>query len=205
MPLHYKTKESAVKKYSQLPADKLRGAIEGDANNYQPEDVEEILAAIALGATQGSASPSKESRTSTAEITPAAGSVNPNAAIADKLAAFDYNRMTGEAFKKYALFVQTLPIEKAFDFEVYAVEVVKNVRYKGIKDSPVDTVGFKIKNMRPIHTTRIPVKHALVTNGRVEPFRDTEGNAEETGFEVTGCQLDHNGSNGRYYLLKKVS
>lgn len=212
MPLHYKTKETAVKKYGHLAGDQLQAVLGADSNNYAPEEIKEIVDAINKALASGPA-PAKSSdptpATPAVPATPAKKAplavTSPNAEIAEKLKAFDYESLRGEAFKKYCLFVQGLQMDRMYDFELFHVEVVKRERYRGVKDTPIDTVGFKIKNNRPINTTRIPVKHALQNNGRVEPYRDADGTAEETGFETIGCQLDHNGSNGRYYLLKKVS
>jgi len=203
MPLHWKTKESAVNKYKALPPDQQRAALQTDINNYSQDDIEEILAAI-VTAVMSPANQPGSSVTLPQTPTPAAGS-SPNAAVADQLSAFDYNNLRGDAFKRYCLLVQSLPIEGKYDFEVYQVEVAKQVRYRGVKDSPIDMIGFRMVNTTPIHCTRIPVKYALTNNGRVEPFRDSEGKVEGDGFEVIGSQLEHNGRHGRYYLLKKVS
>lgn len=214
MPLHHSTKKSAVGKYAGLSDDELPGALGKDVNNYAPEEIEEIIAAIKKVPDSEIKGPKAETNGSSAmnltKETVATVSKDdirvqkkPNQKIAEQLAAFDYTKLTGEAFKKYCLFVQSLHLDGFFDFELYQVEVIKRDRYRGVKDTPVDTVGFKIRNSTPLHTTRIPVKFVLQNNGRVAPFRDEQGNEEETGFETIGCQLDHNGTNGRYYLLKK--
>lgn len=203
MPLHYKTKEAAVKKYGHLVGDELVRALKADANNYTTEESDEILATIAK--EPAAPGPGATSQPKPEQKAPAAKSSSPNAKIADKLKDFDYNRLSGEAFKRYCLYVQSLQMDGSYDFEQYQVEVIKRQRYPGMKDSPVDTVGFKIKNSTPVNTTRIPVKFALTMNGTVVPFKDEAGNALDTGFETLGCQLDHNGAQGRYYLLKKVS
>lgn len=207
MPLHYKTKEAAVKKHGQLTGEELRKALLADRNNYEAEEVEEILTAITKAqetAAAGPATPPKSKVTpgeavqATGERTP----TDPNGAIRDMLRQFDYDSLRGKSFRDYCLFVQSLVQEHKYDFEVYQVEVARRERYRGVKDSPVDTIGFRIINNRPIMKTRIPVKHALANNGRVVPFKDEDGQ-DLPEFETLGCQLDHNGKNGRYYLLKK--
>jgi len=203
MPLHYKTKEAAVKKYGRQTGDALRKAVEADANNYTAEEVDEILQAIAKVKEINSVLP-EAIKAVTAGL-PEAGvrtDADPNGAIREKLRSFDYENLRGKAFREYCLLVQTLNREHKYDFELYHVEVAKRERYRGVKDTPVDTVGFRIINSKPINTTRIPVKHALANNGLVIPFKDEDGN-DMDGFETVGCQLDHNGKNGRYYLLKK--
>lgn len=187
MPLHYKTKEAAMKKHGELKEDPeaLQKALKGDKNSYTDAEIKEILDAIL--------NPSS--------VTPAAGKAakekrpaGPNDKILEKLQEFDYENMRGETFKDYCLFVQSLQQDTMYDFEQYLVEPIKKVRYRGVKDSPVDTIGFTIKNNKPVNTTRVPVKHALQTNGFVKEY------PEDGFFEVLNGQFHHN---GRFFLLKK--
>ena len=211
MALHNKTKESALKKFGHLEGDTLLTALQNANNNYAPDEIQEIIEVVekqrpAPGAQPG---PAPKVETIAGPEKPAALAlsgrpiIDPNAGIRDELQAFDYGKMTGEPFKRYCLFVQSLQLEDKYDFELYSVEVVKQIRYRGVQGSPVDVVGFKLKNTTPVNRTRIPVKHALTNNGRVEPFREADGSQSETGFETIGCQLEHGSPNGRYYLLKK--
>lgn len=208
MPLHHKTKESVVKKYRHLEGDILHQALTTDSTNYTTEEIKEILEAIAKAKLSESdcGTPGPSPQQPAAAAAPQAGiPASPNVEIAEKLKAFDYSKLTGEPFKKYCLLVQSLPIDGKYDFELYSVETIRAERYRGMKDSPVDTIGIRIKDSKPINTTRIAVKHALATNGRVQPFLDREGNAEERGFELVGSQLEHNGNYARFYLLKMVN
>lgn len=183
MPLHYKTKEAAAKKHGHLvdKPDELERSLAEDKSNYNDEEIKELLQAILHPASVDPKTDKKE---------PAAGSFN--AKILDKLKDFDYENMRGEDFKKYCLMVQSLQLDQNYDFEQYSVEVIKKDRYRGVQGSPVDIIGFKLKNSRPLNTTRIPVKYALQTNGTVVVFDD--------GYEVINDQFSHN---GRYFLLKK--
>lgn len=184
--MHYKTKESAVKKYGHLAADPdaLRKAIAEDDNRYDEAECNEIFEAITKPAAAG-----KTANPANAKVKAPAG---PNAELAEKLKEFDYDELRGDSFNKYCLLVQSLQTDKLYDFEQYLVEPIKKVRYRGVKDSPVDTIGFKVKNVKPVNTTRIPVKHALQTNGLL---KEVEGE-----YELVNDQFSHN---GRYFLLKK--
>lgn len=187
--LHYKTKESAVKKYGHLVEDPeaLKKALAEDKNNYTDEELKDLLESFI---TPGSAEP-KAGNTGT-KPAKAPKATSPNDKIADKLKEFDYEELRGESFKKYCLLVQSLQLDQLYDFEQYQVEPIKKVRFRGVKDSPIDTIGFKIKNNKPINTTRIPVKYAISTNGKVVEHED--------GWELISDQFGHN---GRYFLLKR--
>ena len=166
--MHWKTKEGHVKRLKEAKPDITEKEIEEAIANIEKEG------AISLATRQ-----------------------TPNAAISEKLSGYDYENMIGDKFRDYCLFVQSLQLDDSYDFEQYLVEVQKKPRYRGVKDSPVDIIGFKMVNSKPINTTRIPVKMALITNGRVSI---PEG---ENFFETIGSQLEHNGKNGRFFLLKK--
>ncbi len=208
MALHHKTKEAAVKKYGHLEGETLNKAIGLDPANYTEEETAEILAAIEKSKVKPP-DPAASTTNMTLPAAPVSSSSllgppgDPNQLIRAQLQTFDYSKLTGESFKKYCLLVQSLGREDKYDFELYHVEVIRRERYRGVKDTPMDTVGFRMKNTTPINRTRIPVKHALEMNGRVESFLDEQGEPLDSGFETIGCQLDHNGVNGRYYLLKK--
>ena len=190
--MHHTQKKAAIKKFAHFsdPVEDVRAAIKTEYPDATEEDIDEILI---------SAKEPVEAKPplSVDQIKPGGLSSAPNEKIADKLKDFDYNNLTGETFKNYCLFVQSLQLADSYDFENYQVEVMKKVRYRGVKDSPTDVIGFRLVNSKPIHTTRIPVRIALVNNGTVQ---QEEG---ENFFETIGSQIEHNGKNGRYYLLKK--
>lgn len=123
-------------------------------------------------------------------------SKTPNDTVKDKFAKFDYQNLKGTSFAEYGEALQSLPANEKFDFEVFKVESIRKVRYKGVKDSPVDINGMKIKDNKPKYTTRVTPKVAILQNGRVQ--RDEDDNF----FEVIGAQFDQVG-NGLFYLLKK--
>jgi hypothetical protein len=109
------------------------------------------------------------------------------------LSRFDYSNMKGQMFEDYNKLINTLKHNDFYDFETMKVRAVKKVRYKGVQGSPIDIVGFELKEIKPINTTRIPLKYALEMNGRMTP--DEEGN-----YYLTGGQFENSGI---YYLLKK--
>lgn len=127
-------------------------------------------------------------------VKPVEKAYSPNEAIKDKLAAFDYSNLKGESFAKYGELVQSLPQNQKFDFEVMQVKAIQKVRYKGVKDSPVDIIGVAIENNVPKMTTRVSNKTALTQNGSI--VRD------EDFFELVGQQF-HQRGNGLFYFLKK--
>ena len=115
-----------------------------------------------------------------------------NLDLSSRLSKFDYNNLQGEEFFAYNELIDELDLNKSFDFEEYRVEQITKVRYKGIKDSPVDVIGIRIKDNKPIKITRIAVKHAIANNGFLKVEDDLK--------TIEGAQFTHN---NRYYLLKK--
>lgn len=106
------------------------------------------------------------------------------------LSGFDYKNMRGEPFIEYAKFASKLLWNKQYVFDVFKVDTIKQQRYKGVPGSPVDILGFIIKNDTPVHTTKMEVKNANVLNGIVI---DEDNNCVSAQFENTK----------RIYLLKK--
>lgn len=191
--LHHTQKKAAIKKladHASDPVEDMKAAIKEDYPEATEEEMEEIM----KGAKE---TVPEQARLTPDQIQPNGMRKNHNEKIIDRLKSFDYENLIGEKFKEYCLFVQSLQLDTMYDFEQYLVEVVKKVRYRGVKDSPTDVIGFRLVNSKPIHTTRIPVKIALINNGSV---RQDEG---ENFFETIGSQIEHNGKQGRYYLLKK--
>lgn len=121
---------------------------------------------------------------------------NPNAAL--DLTLFDYTNLVGQPFIDYCKLVEGLPQREMFDFMVMRVEAVRKVRYKGIKDSPVDVVGIRIVDMKPIHPgTRITTKQVFEMNGHIRIDDDV---AEIIGGHF---QVGDPREIKQYYLLKK--
>jgi hypothetical protein len=121
---------------------------------------------------------------------------------------FDYENLTGDAFQKYIHLTgdhaaiemkdgkpviknrQTVPVRgslnlnKKYDFVLLPVMPVREERFPGVNESPVDYVGLKAKSLKPEHTTRITLKDALEYNRQI-------GNAHS----IAG--------HGKYYFLKQ--
>lgn len=134
------------------------------------------------------------------------GPGNPSPVVIDgkpDLSEFDYKNLTGKSFRKYVELVgdrsyheidEETGAEKEvtaklrdndhYVFELYSVDVVMKVRFPGVKDSPNDFNGVKVKNDKPIHQTNIPVHMALEYNRQILNAHSRAGH-------------------GRYYLLKK--
>lgn len=135
---------------------------------------------------------------------PPAGPGEPPAAKVIDLSGFDYKSLTGEDFKKYAAIVGdksvvsfdmetgeetigingVIPESEMKDFECYRIEVVRKIRFAGVKDSPKDFNGVRVKTDKPEYTTRISVSAAHELNRQVLNEHSIAGH-------------------GRYYLLKK--
>lgn len=96
------------------------------------------------------------------------------------LSEFDYNNLNGESFKEYLKLIDSLPINKLFDFGFFKADAIIVERYPGLKDTPKDFVGIKLLEDRPLKETAISSKHAKDLNA--------EGMVR---------------MNRRYYLLKK--
>ena len=99
------------------------------------------------------------------------------------LSGFDYGNLKADSFKAYEEFINSLELNKAYDFQLFKVTPLFTERYPGIQGSPKDFTGIVIKNLVPENTTRITVKNALNYNAQI--FND------------------HGRTNGKYYLLKK--
>jgi hypothetical protein len=126
---------------------------------------------------------------------------NPNDGL--DLEGFNYKDLTGGSFKKYVELVgdrsavfewdergNPIPItsklrqDDHYDFVLMRVDVVRKVRFPGVKDSPVDYVGLRVKDDTPIHTSRISVATALEYNAQIVNAHGIAGH-------------------GKYYFLKK--
>lgn len=123
---------------------------------------------------------------------------NPNALIAKQLARFDYENLEGETLKKYLRFVEGerdeddghvikpgLRSDDKFDFQLYKVRTVKKKLYPRMKDSPLFVDKIILKEIKPVSTTRIRVRQAILLNAQYDTDHFVQGN-------------------GMYYLLKKV-
>ncbi len=96
------------------------------------------------------------------------------------LKQFNYHASGGFMLENYLEYISTIDANEKRDFECYSVEPLIKDRYPGMKDTPRDFVGIKLKSDKPVQTTSIPLKHAINLNA--------EGSVR---------------MNGKYYLLKK--
>lgn len=181
-------KKAALKVYSPLLSEKsieeVTELIKADEKGYKDDEVAEIVAALQ--------NPEKDK-----PLVP----VSPNAEL--DLSGFDYKALTGKKFREYVELVGDrsyvefdaesgqekgvvgkLLQNESFDFELFKVEVVRKQRFPGVKDTPMDFIGVKVKSDTPEHKTRIPISHALEYNAQILNAHSLAGH-------------------GKYYLLKK--
>ncbi len=181
--MNQNTKKAAVKRYKDMvatsSAEDIKLAISEDDKGFTADEVEEIFAAIAAGSNDNEG---EDGETPT----------NP---LADKLAKFDYENLNGKAFIDYCQLVQSLQLNDKYTFELMHVSVARKERFVGVPNTPIDVVGIVIKNSKPIITTKIHVKDALNTNGRLLPIEEGSDKYELVGSQTPGS--------GRFYLLKK--
>lgn len=188
--MHHQVKKSAINKYAPLlaegkPADEIKAAIAADEKKFTPEEVEEIFQALGK--------PADENDAETEPEVPKTG----NASL--DLSRFNYGNMVGQPFLDYMELIDSLPMHEKYDFEQYKVSPVVRERFPGMKNTPIDVIGFTIRDNAPVKTTRILPAHARDNNGRI---------MEKHGFKsLVGAQWDKNGGNpnsyGLIYLLKK--
>lgn len=126
-----------------------------------------------------------------------------NADLADKLAAFDYKKLTGDAWNNYLdLTIGKLTNPKSkiesrknprqgglavndlYDYEGYKVTALVEHLDPDDETSKTVIVGIKLRESEPLHNTRITAGRAKTMNAQIANF---------TGREP-----------GIYYLLKKV-
>lgn len=175
---------AAVKKHSAVSyetRDALISALESDPADYSKDDIEDILFALQNGSNDKPAEDNKID-----------------------LSEFDYKNLVGDSFRKYIGIVGdraytdfnkdtgteikgvngTMKLEEMAVFCLYRVDVVRVQRFPGMKDTPIDFRGVKVKDEKPVHTTKIPVRIALENNAQIENAHSIAGH-------------------GKYYLLKK--
>lgn len=123
-----------------------------------------------------------------------------NEAIADKLAAFDYRKLAGDAYHQYLCLTEGeledednklsnrvggLAKNDLFDYEGYRVAAVKKQLYPGMKDTPIYVYGIKLMKEAPECTTRITAGAAKDLNAQIANHTES--------------------APGLYYLIKKVT
>lgn len=100
------------------------------------------------------------------------------------LSKFDYDNLTGEAWKEYREMFDKLPGHENRDFVQYMASGVFKTVLNDNADKETVLVGIKLNQSKPVNHTRIPVHMARNLNAQI---------------------MDRNNpaSNSRYYLLKK--
>lgn len=200
-------KKSALKKVADFMAKPMSKGeaielLKTDESNYTEDEITAISEAVVETdpAGTGNTPPVIE------ENAGGEAEANEKPKVTEKidLSEFNYKNLTGESFEKYVDIVgdrSVTVIDKEtgkeslgrsgklqenenFTFELYKVESVMKVRFPGVKDSPSDFVGVKVKDDKPIQTTKIPIKVAHELNSQILNAHSRAGN-------------------GRYYLLKK--
>jgi hypothetical protein len=183
--------KAAVKKYSGLKESNDRDSAKEaiiQSKEYSDEEAEQIVAAIYDTENGATAVEPKKA-------------FKPNDEL--DLSGFDYKNLTGKKFKEYVELVGDrayvefdsesgtenpvtgkLLLEDVYDFVQHRVDVVMKARFPGVKDTPYDFNGLKVKNDTPEHTTRISVRHALEFNLQILNAHSRAGH-------------------GKYYFLKK--
>ena len=127
------------------------------------------------------------------------GVLNPNEELLDALSKIDYADMTGQNYRDYCMLLQSLPERNNYNFAVMKVEPLKKVRYVGVKESPVDIVGVRIKDVKPvIAKTRVTPKQAMQANGKLVKIPDSDV------YELIGGQFFNEGNNQFYFLKKNL-
>lgn len=165
--------------------EEIKAELEKEEYGYNEEEQAEILDALHeanAGKSDGNPPPPPEGESN--KESQKTGSDAPK---------FDYNNLKGEELKRYMKHLRSLNGNEKRTFKLMRVEVIKKVRYKGIKDSPMDIAEIRIKDPKPIMTTLIPVKAATAQNGFIREDEDGEF------FELLGSQVE---TNQRFYLLQ---
>ncbi len=186
--MHHMRLKSALEKFQPKIAagagpDEIESELKSEEYGYSEEEQKEIIDALHK-ANSGSTSSQ-----------PPASTGKPHDTIEPKAvkSQFNYDDLKGEEFKNYMNHIKSLNGNEKRTFKLMRVEVIKKVRYKGIKDSPVDVIGVRIKDSKPIMTTLIPVKAATSQNGFIH--EDEDG----VFFELLGSQVE---TNNRFYFLQ---
>lgn len=185
--MHHERKKKAQKVVGK-ETDKLKIVDLLTAQGFSNEEIFEFTESMGLPSTGKGLAPA---------------STSPNASL--DLSRFNYEEeIKGSDFKEYIELVgdraaafewddfgNPLPVRgklqlgELYDFELYRVEVLRAVRYKGVKDSPIDWIGIRVKDRKPVHSTRISVATAIEYNAQILNAHSIAGH-------------------GKYYLLKKV-
>lgn len=192
--MHHMKLKSAVAKFGPMLAttseEDMKVLLADPENGYTAEEQEEVLAAIKKPVE--SEAPKENNATNQA--------IPKLKAIGEEVEIPDFkpeDLANPKKFKEYVQWLLTVPGNTKLRFDLMKVESIREVRYEGVKDSPVDIVGIRIKDNKPyLSGTLIPVKHAVLHNGYI-----AEG---KNWFGLEGSQLaDVMNTNKMFYIVKK--
>lgn len=108
---------------------------------------------------------------------------SPNADL--DLSGFTYEgEIKGDDWERYKSQVSKLRQNDMYDFVLLRTVPIRVERYPGMKGSPVELVGLRIKDTTPVHVSRISVADAIRYNSQIENEHSIAGH-------------------GKYYFLKK--
>jgi hypothetical protein len=188
---------AALKKLKDLQGEELTTAIK---DNYPEDEATQILDSIGVKGDAGDIPGTTQPPIDETPIVESAKVADPSEEIIKQLKAIDTKEgLKGADCKKYYELLNQLDGNVHLTFEVKKVDVIRDQRYEGVENSPVDLVGVIIKETKNIHTTKIPVKHALQFIGRLEfPMRK-----DPSYFNIVGSQINPgHPAVGRFYFVK---
>jgi hypothetical protein len=164
------------------------------AKGFTEQEATEVISALSSDSTAPvatkpvAAKPKAKAATEVTTYDPE----NPNNSIADKLKSFNYQNLEHEELARYYELLESLPHNQMYDFEVHKVKVLRQERFEGVPNSPVDVVGVVLESTKPLISTRVYPQNAIAQNGRLVRGRNY--------FEIVGQQFHEN---KRFYILKK--
>lgn len=184
MALHYMTLKAAVSKYNTVPVDQLEAALQADEKKFTAEDIAEIIAEI-NNTPQQIQQPIKNDEQ--------------KAKVLD-LTKFDYSKLDSKSLIELFELMATLNDNTKYPFAEYRVEILRGERFEGMKDSPVDIIGIRLKDSKPIKETFSTWKTIKSLNGaNILTTRTGQKYITDGQF----AQASGRPGEGRIYLPKK--
>ena len=171
--MHHMQLKAAVKKFSGIPEIELREAIASDEAKYSPEDIDEIIKAINNPAPDDEKAAPAKAKTIKYE-----------------------GEIKNEEFLNLVKKMHGLKEREKYAFGEFRVEVLREERYEGIKDTPIDIVGIRFKDTKPMKVTKTDWKTIKSLNG-INSFT-----TKKDELCITDAQFASSGrpGEGRIYL-----
>lgn len=194
--MNVKRKEAALNKLAKwkekepsLTDDDLKQLLEQDDEHgmYPKDEVEEIMFDWIREHGEGK-------RIQFIGSGPSATVITAPKETALDLSAFDYTELKNAKLIDYIKLAEAIPWNERHDYQLYKCEVIKQPRYEGVPNSPIDITGIRITDNKPLNTTSITAKRANILNG-FQLRTLTNGTAILEGAQVENTK--------RIYLLKK--